>query len=50
VKVASAPLSDDATFPKGFYLRVVDGTQWLRGFRCDDEYRFAPDDTFAFRS
>jgi len=50
LKVASAPLSDDVAFPKGFYLRVVDGTLWLRGFRCDDEYRFTPDDTFAFRS
>lgn len=49
VKVASAPLSDDAEYPKGFYLRVVDGVRWLRGYRCDDEYRFAADDRFAFR-
>jgi hypothetical protein len=49
LKVASAPLGDD-DFPKGFYLRVVDRVQWLRGYRCDDEYRFSPDDTFAFRS
>ncbi|SEH83849.1 hypothetical protein SAMN04515692_10522 [Leifsonia sp. CL147] len=49
IKVASAPLSDDVAFPKGFYLRVVDGQQWLRGYRCDDEYRFSPDDRFAFR-
>ena len=47
--VASAPLSDDDEFPKGFYLRVVDGQQWLRGYRCDDEYRFSPEDRFAFR-
>lgn len=50
IKVASAPLSSDDAFPKGFYLRVVEGTQWLRGYRCDDEYRFSPDDRFAFRS
>lgn len=49
VKVASVPLSDDAEYPKGFYLRVVDGVPWLRGYRCDDEYRFAADDRFAFR-
>jgi hypothetical protein len=49
LKVATAPLSDDAEVPKGFYLRVVDGKQWLRGFRCDDEYRFSPADKFAFR-
>ncbi|WP_200935243.1 hypothetical protein [Leifsonia sp. Leaf336] len=49
LKVAAAPLSDDVEFPKGFYLRVVDDRQWLRGFRCDDEYRFALEDRFAFR-
>lgn len=47
--VASAPLTDDASFPKGFYLRVIEGEQWLRGFRCEDEYRFSPDDRFAFQ-
>lgn len=50
LKVAAAPLSDDVEFPKGFYLRVVDDQLWLRGFRCDDEYRYSPDDRFAFRS
>ena len=49
VKVAAAPLDEDVEFPKGFYLRVVDHRCWLRGFRCDDEYRFSPDDQFAFR-
>ena len=49
VKVASAPLSDDVEYPKGFYLRVVDHQPWLRGFRCDDEYLFSPEDRFVFR-
>jgi hypothetical protein len=49
IKVAAAPLSDDVEFPKGFYLRVVDGQHWLRGFRCDDEYRFGPADRFVFQ-
>ena len=49
IKVASAPLSDDVEFPKGFYLRVVEGQQWLRGYRCDDEYLFSPVDRFAFQ-
>jgi hypothetical protein len=48
IKVAAAPLSDDVEFPKGFYLRVVDGVQWLRGYRCDDEYRYTAGDRFAF--
>lgn len=38
IKVASERLSDDVEFPTGLYLRVVDGQQWLRGFRCDDKY------------
>ncbi|MFE4948774.1 hypothetical protein ACFQ9V_01575 [Leifsonia sp. NPDC056665] len=48
IKVAASPLSDDVEFPKGFYLRVVDDVQWLRGYRCDDEYRFSAGDRFAF--
>lgn len=49
LKVATAPLTGDDEYPKGFYLRVVDGRQWLRGYRCDGEYRFVPGDRFAFR-
>lgn len=30
--------------PKGFYLRVVDGVRWLRGFSCTDEHRWSPGD------
>ena len=45
--VASAALGDD-DFPKGFYLRTVDGQQWLRGYRCTDEHRFSPEDHFIF--
>lgn len=48
--VASAPLSDDVDYPKGFYLRVVDDQQWLRGYRCDDQHVWSPDDRFVFRS
>ena len=47
--VASAPLSDDDEYPKGFYLRVVDGQAWLRGYRCDDEHIWSADDRFLFR-
>lgn len=48
--VASEPLSDDVYYPKGFYLRVVDGQAWLRGYRCDDEHIWSPDDRFVFRA
>ena len=48
--VASPPLHLDDAFPKGFYLRVVDGQQWLRGYRCDDDYEWNPHDRFVFSS
>ncbi|MBV0894463.1 hypothetical protein [Microbacterium sp. NC79] len=48
VTIASAPLTDDAEFPKGFYLRVVDDVAWLRGYRCDDTYVFGPEQVFLF--
>lgn len=44
----AAPVLGDESFPKGFYLRVVDGVPWLRGYRCDHEHRFAPQDRFIF--
>lgn len=48
--VASEPLSDDNDHPKGFYLRVVEGQAWLRGYRCDDEHIWSPDDRFLFQA
>ncbi len=48
ITVASWPLEDDSDFPKGLYLRVVDGVPWLRGYRCDDDHVWSPDDRFAF--
>ena len=47
--VLSAPLSEDHEVPKGFYLRVVDGTVWLRGYRCDDEYVMPPESQLVLR-
>jgi len=34
--------------PRGFYLRTIDGTPWLRGYRCSDDHLWSPDDVFAF--
>lgn len=48
VTVASVPLSEDDEYPKGFYLRVVDGRSWLRGYRCADQYLWSPEDRLAF--
>lgn len=36
--------------PAGFYLRVIEGVPWLRGYHCDDEHRWSPTDRFIFRS
>lgn len=47
--IASAPISDDDEYPKGFYLRVVDRQAWLRGYRSDNEHQWSPDDRFVFR-
>ena len=46
---ASDALSRDDEYPKGFYLRVVDGRAWLRGYRCDDGHSWSPDDRFIFQ-
>lgn len=47
IHVAAEPLSGDAAYPKGFYLRVVDGVPWLRGYRCDDTYAWGPEQRLA---
>lgn len=48
VTVVSEPLSADDEFPKGFYLRKVNGVLWLRGYRCDAEHVLAPPDRLVF--
>ncbi|WP_345473158.1 hypothetical protein QMQ05_03850 [Glutamicibacter ectropisis] len=45
----ASPILGDDDYPKGFYLRVVDSVPWLRGYRCDERYEFAPRDTFIFQ-
>ena len=47
--VASAPLEEDHEYPKGFYLRVITGQKWLRGYRCDQEHVWSGEDRFVFR-
>ncbi|MET4097433.1 hypothetical protein [Arthrobacter sp. UYCu712] len=48
IHVASEPVSEDVEYPKGFYLRVVAGQPWLRGYGCDDTYVWAPEQRIAF--
>jgi len=49
VTIASEPLDQDDVLPKGFYLRVVDGRPWLRGYHATDEHLWSPGDCLAFR-
>ncbi len=48
VTVLSEILEPDDAFPKGLYLRNVEGNLWLRGYVCDTEYRFPNDALFVF--
>ena len=48
ITVASKILDEDHNFPKGFYLRRIDGVLWLRGYVCDDTHIWEPDDHFIF--
>jgi len=45
----SIPLENDDDFPKGFYLRKMDGKLWLRGYRCSMDYVWIPEDRFIFK-
>lgn len=48
ITIASEIVSDDDDFPKGFYLRKIDGVLWLRGYLADDLHVWNPDDQFIF--
>jgi hypothetical protein len=48
ITIASAPLTSDDSFPKGFYLRRIDGTLWLRGYTSDMEHVWSPEDRLVF--
>ncbi|MET3806816.1 hypothetical protein ABIB25_003836 [Nakamurella sp. UYEF19] len=49
--VAAPPFQVDEDYPKGFYLRVIRGRLWLRGYRCSStEHVWDPADRLVFRS
>jgi hypothetical protein len=48
IVVASEIVSSDDAFPKGFYLRRVSGTLWLRGYWCGLDHVCDPDEHFLF--
>ena len=50
ITIASLPLSNDVDFPKGFYIRKMNGELWLRGYICDDQHIWSKEDTFLFQA
>jgi hypothetical protein len=48
ITIASRPVTDDDEFPKGFYLRRIQGVLWLRGYVSDDLHVYDPEDHLAF--
>jgi hypothetical protein len=48
ITIASEKLSEDDSFPKGFYLRRIQGELWLRGYQSGPEHVWEPDDHFIF--
>lgn len=48
ITIAAEILNEDPDFPKGFYLRRINGELWLRGYRADHLHVWNPDDHFIF--
>lgn len=48
ITIASEILTEDHDFPKGFYLRRINGVLWLRGYRADHLHVWNPDDHLIF--
>ncbi|MBM7839776.1 hypothetical protein JOC54_003056 [Alkalihalobacillus xiaoxiensis] len=48
ITIASQPLKRDDTFPKGFYVRKIDGVLWLRGYVADEAHIWDGQDRFLF--
>lgn len=48
ITIASESLSEDEDFPKGFYIRRINGVLWLRGYRADYLHVWNNDDHFIF--
>ncbi len=48
IAIASEALSEDDEFPRGFYLRRIKGTLWLRGYWSGRENMCYPEERFVF--
>ncbi|MCG3088932.1 helicase [Sporosarcina sp. MB25] len=48
ITIAAEIMDASDEFPKGFYLRRINGELWLRGYVTDNEHIWDPDDRFVF--
>lgn len=48
ITIASEVLTEDPEFPKGFYIRRINGVLWLRGYCADYLHVWNPNDHFIF--
>ncbi len=46
--IASAKLENDEDYPSGFYLRNIENSLWLRGYRADDFCEWPAENEFIF--
>ena len=46
--VASLQPESDESYPTGFYIRNLENTRWLRGYRVDGEPDWPPENEFVF--
>jgi len=40
--------SKDENYPNGFYLRNIDNSLWLRGYKASEDYEWSLDSEFIF--
>jgi len=48
ITIASEILSEEDDFPKGFYLRGINGVLWIRGYLADHLHVWNADNHFIF--
>lgn len=48
ITIASKMIDENDDFPKGFYIRKIEGKLWLRGYIADDLHIWSPNDRFLF--
>lgn len=49
LKIASPKVGETEDEPRGLYLRNLEGTLWLRGYRASDDWEYSPEMEFIFQ-